>query len=377
MNQSKTLQRSVPAVLVVILLFYSALIFLYAGRFHGNFSGFACIGDRFPAPGIVTEEVYVLPRSRGYDGQFFFFAAHDPFLRRGVWRYMDVPAYRYQRIAYPGLAALFALGRPSLIPLFLVGVNVASILLGSLFVARLLDKEGLSPWYAIFYGTLSGFLLCVLRDLAGPVAMAFLVGGFYYYSERSYWPAALFLAAALLTREAAAPAVVALLLHAAFFRTEKGRAWPLLLSFLPFLVWGFYLYFRLHDPPWRGGAGNFGRPLVSLLDYLNALFQQPGRWGEKSYLGVFLPVSLLTFLLALREVFRSRSEVAFALLFYSVLMVFMTRRIWIEPWSYGRVTLPVPVFLVLSFARTRDRLYLIPLAGQAILTVVTIWWLNF
>lgn len=376
MNFIKTVNRSAPTVILVIFAIYAVVIFLYAKKFNGNFSGFACIGDRFPAPGIVSAKTFVRPQSKGYDGQFFFFASHDPFIRKGAWKFMDVPAYRYQRIMYPWLAALFALGRPKVIPHSLVIVNVASILMGGFFVITMLKKQGMSPWYGLIYGFFSGFILCVLRDLSGPVAMGFMAGGLYFYSDRRFWLGALFLAGALLAREMLIIIILILLIYSAFIKKDRKELFCMSFSILPFLVWSGYVYLRLHDVPWRGGKGNFGLPFIGLLTYIQNLFRQPEGWSEKLYLVIFLAVTFLSLLLAFREVLRSRNEVSLSLIVFSLLPIFMTDRVWVEPWSFGRVTLPLAVFLLLNFIRSRDKLYLIPLSGHMVLSVVTLWWLG-
>ena len=71
----------------------------------------------------------------GYDGQFFYYMALDP---QGAAPYMDLPGYRYQRIAYPMLARLIVLGRSSLIPDALLAVNLFAVVAGS---AALADQD--------------------------------------------------------------------------------------------------------------------------------------------------------------------------------------------------------------------------------------------
>ena len=367
---------SIPVVLLTIFLAYLAIIFLYAERFDYNFSGFACIGDRFAAPVLISPRTIIIPRSRGYDGQFYFYAAHDPLIMAEAWRFMDVPAYRYQRIFYPWLAALCALSSPGLIPYTLVLVNLGAILMGSFFVARLLQREGMSPWYAGIYGFLSGFILCLLRDLAGPVAMGFLSGGLYYFSARRFYLGGAFLAAALLAREVVLVVPAVFLLFALLARRPGKRLAAIILSVCPLFLWSGYVFFRFRDLPWRGGEGNFGGPLSGIISYGETLLAAPGRWSEKTYLVIFLVVCGLSLFLAVREVLRSKDEVSVSFLIYALFPFFMTTSIWIEPWSYGRVLLPGAVLLLVNFIRSHDRLYLFPLGGHLVLSGVVLWWVG-
>ena len=367
---------SIPAVLLTIFIAYLAIIFLYAQRFDYNFSGFACIGDRFSAPALISPRTIIIPQSRGYDGQFFFYAAHDPLIRNEAWRFMDVPAYRYQRILYPWLAALLALGHPGCIPYTLVLVNLGLILMGSFFLARLLQREGMSPWYAGIYGLFSGFILCLLRDLSGPVAMGFLAGGLYYFYTRRFYLGGAFLAAALLAREVVMVVPVVFLLFALLNRRTGRRIGAIILSFCPLFLWSGYVFYRFRDLPWRGGEGNFGSPLSGIISYGESLLSAPGRWSEKMYLVIFLVVCCLSLFLAIREVLRSKDEVSILFLVYALFPFFMTTSIWIEPWSYGRVLLPGAVLLLVNFIRSHDRLYLFPLGGHLVLSGVVLWWVR-
>jgi hypothetical protein len=90
-------------VLLVALLLVASAIW----KEGGDPLALARIGTRFSQgePG----------GSEGYDGQFVYYIARDPSPQR-VASYLDVPAYRYQRILLPVLARLLAAGNPAGIP---------------------------------------------------------------------------------------------------------------------------------------------------------------------------------------------------------------------------------------------------------------------
>jgi len=365
---------SKTTILLVILLAYTAIILLYAARFDYDFSGFVCIGSRFAPSDTLSPQTIVLSGSRGYDGQFFYYAARDPFIRGQTGKYMDVPAYRYARILYPWLAALLACGRPGLIPFTLVLVNLAGVLMGSFFILRWLQDEGMNLWYAVIYGFLNGFILCLLRDLAGPVAMGFLVGGLYFLNIRKLLPGAIFLGASLLTREVLLIVPVVFLAFSLFRRRTGKKILALSLSFAPLLIWSGYVFYRFGAYPSREGSGNFGSPFSGVILYGKTLLNLPGRASEKIYLAVFLAVCFFSLLLAIREVVRSKDEISISFLVFSIFPIFMTTSIWVEPWSYGRVLLPAAILLIVSFIRTHDRLYIIPLSGHLVLSGVVLWY---
>jgi len=62
---------------------------------------------------------------------------------------------------------------------------------------------------------------------------------------------------------------------------------------------------------------------------------------------------------------------------FSVMPLVMSRYVWVEPWSYGRVLVLGPALAFIALARGGSRLYWIPLSANAVLTVVTLAWQRF
>src|SRR3990170_3622248 len=71
----------------------------------------------------------------GYDGQFTYTIATDP---AGGVPFMDVPAYRYQRILYPMLARVIGLGQADSIAWALILVNLIALMAGTAILEALL-----------------------------------------------------------------------------------------------------------------------------------------------------------------------------------------------------------------------------------------------
>lgn len=367
--------RSPALPLAVLTAVYATVIFFYSARFDYNLSGLICIGERFARPDLVGEDQVVLAGSRGYDGQFYFFAAQDPLIRDAVFRKMDVAAYRYARAFYPWLAAFFALGRRALLPYTLLGVNLAGLMMGAYFASRMLRSSGLGSGYLLIYGLLSGFILAVLRDLAAPLAMGLVTGGVYYLGRDRPAVGCVFLAAAALTRELLVIIPLVYLFYGAVFRRNTGRVIACFFSLLPLVAWSGYVYLTLKDPPYRGGWGNFGSPLNGVIGYGMRLFRHGGLGPETIYFILFVLISLFTLILALKGLVSRPDEIGTLFAIFALLPLFMTELVWVEPWSYGRVLIPGAVFLFLDFARRGDRICLVPLYGHMALTLVAFWWL--
>ena len=67
----------------------------------------------------------------GYDGQFGYQIALDPL---NAWKYTDIAPYRYQRILYPIVVRVLALGQAAAIPWMMLLVKFGSICGGSIFI---------------------------------------------------------------------------------------------------------------------------------------------------------------------------------------------------------------------------------------------------
>lgn len=364
-----------PAIAVLL---YAGIVARLVAPFGGDVSSLICAGDRYRPPQEIRDHVLVAKRSDGYDGQFFLFAACDPWITRGYSRYMDIPAYRYQRILYPWLTALLSAGRVAWMPWAMVVVNLLSIAGGVFAAAVFCRREGLAPWWGLLYATLSGLLLATARDLSEPLATALLTAAMAAYAARRTGWAAAGLALACLARETSAVMAPVLCFDALVRRRDRRSAAALAASLGPFAAWQAYVALRFGMPSWRGGQQNLGRPLAALWDHAADVWAglPAHSLTERLFLGLFVATACVAAGLALREVLRRRDEVSFGLLGFSAMPFVMSPKVWVEPWSYARVLVPGAVFLLLAFARSRDRIYLLPLAAHAALFVLALRWLR-
>ena len=90
-------------MVVALCLLYLLWGYSYGQQYHtGGRSG--CVhpsGTAFGAPPRMLPKHVVVYPGTGFDGQFTFYIGLDPTLRREAQRYLDQPAYRYQRILPP------------------------------------------------------------------------------------------------------------------------------------------------------------------------------------------------------------------------------------------------------------------------------------
>jgi len=225
----------------------------------------------------------------GYDGQFNYYIGRDPRPQVAA-PYLDVPAYRYQRILLPLLGFLFSGGNEALLAWILPVLLLLAHTLGTWAVAELMHEYGVSRWYALSYGLFAGFSLALRLDLAEPLAYALvalaLLAGVRHRLPLSWG----FYALALFAREVTLPFVVAQLLAELFQRRWRQVAGLAIFALLPFGLFQLWLWQVFGQP----GLGSGGAMATSFewIPYM-------GLWR----IGLYSPL----YLLAMGVVFVPRS----------------------------------------------------------------------
>jgi hypothetical protein len=191
------------ATLLVVLGLYLVFFWVRLADLGGDISRFVVAGDRITRVAEAPSNLFVLPESVGYDGQYYYRLAIEPFAteRLGYGVRFDSPAYRQQRILYPLLAYVASLGRPLLVPLALVTVNlVAAGLLGWLAgaLAQHWRRHALSGLGLALY---PGLLLVFDRDLTELTEIMFLTATLLALAQRRHGLATLGMCLALLAKE--------------------------------------------------------------------------------------------------------------------------------------------------------------------------------
>ncbi|HEX3517053.1 MAG TPA: hypothetical protein VHT26_23935, partial [Trebonia sp.] len=220
-----------PAIAAAIA-FAGWLVFVVArlaGWADGKLSLFIAAGTKYSHPARMFPKVAHV-RGTGYDGQFYYRFAFDPFdwQRTAYGITIDHP-YRYTRIGYSVIVwVLSAGGHGRLLPLVLVLVNLLSVAamawLGGLF-AR---ESGRHALWGLLFAAYFGLVVSVGRDTSEPLADACLLGGLLAYRHRKFVLAALLIGYAVFTNEPVLvlPVVLALTRLWQLFlgRVRPGRA---------------------------------------------------------------------------------------------------------------------------------------------------------
>ena len=308
-------------------------------------------GDHFSDPSRVPPGLAVLKDSAGFDGQFYYRLALNPFSTRltdfGIT--LDKPALQHQRILYPLASWALSLGNHALLPAAMILINLSALCalgwLGASY-ARALKRHAL---WGIFVPLYPGFLLTLARDTPEILEAAALLGSLLLLRKGKPVPATLLLALALLTKETAV--LVALAAGGLYIagvlkvRTKATLPWyyaaiPLALfslwQLILFRVWGEF-------PLWASGDSNLGLPFAglgsSILDV--ALFQRPFQHRKFAEL-IFLLAFALAVLSRLRPAGATAHEVLCWIL-SAALVVSLGGNVWLEDWTFLRVSSPLYV----------------------------------
>lgn len=229
-----SMRTAIRPWLVVTILCSIYVVFTIAQN-NGDSLALVTMGTRFSEGNPEGTE--------GYDGQFVYYIARDP---ATAAQYIDVPAYRFQRILLPALARLLAFGQESLIPWTLLIVNLIALGAGTALIERLLAEHGASRWYALGYGLTIGMFGSVRLSLPEPLAYALVLGGIVVLAKRGRWLwGAFFFALAGLAKETTLFFAAGYVLYWLYQRRWRVAVSFAMVVIAPFALWQLILYSRL------------------------------------------------------------------------------------------------------------------------------------
>jgi hypothetical protein len=333
-----------PALITTLAIY--VFVLAYLGTHQYDFSTFVTAGDGFSDPRLTPPGLRVLRSSAGFDGQFYYRLALDPFthtrLDYGIT--LDLPALRHSRILYPLIVWALSLGHHELVPILMLLVNAAGLcLLGWLggCYAQALGRQSL---WGIVFPLFAGFALTLARDLTEIVAACCMLGALLAYRSDYPWRASLLFTLATFARETTLVASGALFLVSFVEATQPPRSAHKLAGALPFaipavayLVWTQVLAFNWGQSPLAAGDITFGPPASAFLSFFQRVSARGGRletvWFiELCYLVAFTAACAW----AMRVTSAQRHEIMAWCLFGSLALCW-SGNVWIEDWSYLRL----------------------------------------
>ena len=282
------------------------------------------------------------------DGQFYRLLAHDPFLDRKYFRYVDAPQYRFRRCLVPMAAWLLALGQQRWIDGAYIAVEMIFLAMGAYWCARLFVRRRCSPLWGLVFVAVPATLASFDRMLLdGPLTALF--AGFLLYCEEERWGRVWVIAMlAGLTRE------TGLLLPAAVVVDRGlGRDWRSAIRFsacaIPAIAWYGYLAARL--PP-GGAVAEIGIPVWGLFRRLLIFRPYPDPVGQLllrstdflAVVGVIACVTIAAFWLRQRPL----DAVAISIGLHACLVLVLGAKVMADPFAFGRVVSPLLLWIMIE-----------------------------
>ncbi len=256
-------------------------------------SRFILIGQDFAHPAQLPPGMPLRAKS-GYDGQFYYRLAINPFnFHQTAYGITVDQPYRFMRIGYPVITWLVSFGQSSLVPWMLVAVNIAAIGALGYIGGRLAVQGGRHAAWGLLLPGYFGLVTSLCRDTAEPVAAAFMLAGLLAIRLRRRRLAALLLAFGALTRETVMVlvAAIAIVQVIGFLRRRRRPGRDDIVWVLPaavFVAWQLVVFLFTAKLPILADSGrNAGAPFVAPFEALKSNLQHID-WHSYNAIDVWL-----------------------------------------------------------------------------------------
>lgn len=368
----------------IFAFFWQSLTVHY--NYHGNWTALFCTGELLPIPPqLAGEHIYIFRGSYGYDGEYYHYIAHDPFLQHGITRYIDSPRYRYRRVLISWAAFALALGRSDRVDAAYYSVVLAIIMCGAYWLSLYSAGVGRSAAWGLEFLALPATLVSIDR-MTVDVALAALCVGFVLFAARGSRAAlCAVLVAAPFVREMGFFLAGAYVLHLVLKREIRQAAlWST--TVIPGLAW--YLWVHLHTPPYPTGLvsivpfqGLVGRllapPHYPLAPAVAALATGLDYAGLA---GIVVAVALA----ARRALARRTGPMDFAIYLFALIAIFVSApEAWADAYAFARGLTPLALLEAMDGMKERRWIAALPLAlliprvalqlGPQALGILTSW----
>jgi hypothetical protein len=358
--------RRILGPALVAALLHALLLGGYVAAFGGDPAALVCVGKERMGR-APYEEIHLGFEKCGYDGQFYYALARDPWRPHASG--LDFAAFRHLRILYPAAGWLLSGGDARLLLWVLPLVNLLAIAGLAGLGAMVARDRGLSPWWGVLLPLAVNAGLVALRDLTDVVAALAVCGLLVTWLRRGpWWALALWSAAALLSREQNLVVVLAVGLGAAWRRDLRaclglGGAVAL------WGAWVAVLWQTYGTWPLLPNGELFGAPLAGMWTRLSTGGEAHRRLLHALCIALVLAeVGLALYLLR----FRPDGVVALATAAGAATAVLGGYVFYQDYWSYMRVFALLPLGVWLLSAQARWRAPLLLLSAQALLPLATV-----
>jgi hypothetical protein len=351
---------------------------------NGNLSRFIMLGSGrtgFTQPALLPRGVALGdPNQAGYDGQFYYRLALDPFdwAKTAFGITMD-QSYRYTRIGYPVLAWLVSFGQHQLVPYVLVLINLVGVAAMAVLGGMFARASGRHALFGLAFAAYFGLVISVGRDTAEPVAEACMLGGLLAYRRSRYLLAAGLFAFGAITRETIlfAPAGIAVVRLVEMARRRARPGLADLTWVAPAIAYGalevaVHFVVKGKFPLLANTSRNLTTPFTALYDalkydvaHVNTAHLSPIDIALLEYatVAVFIVAGL-----AVLKITTAPVHERLAFVFFVLELGLLSKQIWTSTFGDGRSLIEVYLMALILLIATPRR-YLSSLN----LTLIVVW----
>ena len=338
-SEVRRLHPALPTTLVALAFF------LFLAVRSGASDGFHFfhpiqLGERFSNPALL------LPgqepqKGVGYDGQFVFYIAQDPFLRNPAIAPSLDNSLRFRRILLPLLAWTLSLGHREWLPALLVFINALAATGVVGLAALAATRAGRSALPALALAIFPGLWIPALLDLTEPLHLLLLEAGLMTGS------------AALLLLSGLAKETTAIAMATELGSAVWARQWPVALrqgmAATILVAWSLFVFRTVRAHESTLGGHLLDPPGAPLLAMARSLPGEPARF-------VLVLAASLICLLAIVRLVRTRDAATWAAAAYGAVALAAGIDTWADPSAYFRVLAGAVVLTFLSWCVARDRI---------------------
>ena len=366
------LARQAAVALLVVTAFALVVRSRLDRTFDGNYSGFLIVArDNFDRNPMLNQRADIRAsvwlQESGYDAEFMYFEVFDPFIRvfhdtpKRYGEFIDFPPYRYSRIGFSLLTKVVTLDRWQWYPAGMIWLILAGLFASSFILGGIARDQGASPLWGATVLLVPGFWRSLQSGLPEPLAVAWLLGGYWALTRRHWLVAGACFAASLLTRETDI-VIIGLLLAWDFFSGRRREAFLAgLVAVAPLAAWRTYVGLTFFQG-WGWDAffpspNDLETPFKGLVDLRHMI--ATGAYFHDIAVPAILFAVLMIAACALAVAFAIRrpSALTLANLFYVwVAICFSYGAVWLHVGNAERITYELFILLALgSIESSRTR----------------------
>ena len=327
---------STAAVLVLIL--YTTFTFIRLYKSDGDISQFITAGDYFVDSTKTPSKISVLENSVGYDGEFYYRLALDPFTQRiedfGVR--FDNPAFRQQRIGYPLLVWGLSFGNKAAIPALMVIVNLIALCGIAYFGALFARQYQRSALWGTLIAIYPGFMMSFGRNLAEIVTAFWILAGLYAAQRKLFLTAAFIFTLAMFTRETSllVPGGVGVFLFYRYLKeggSLRTNPWHLMLIPLFFhFLWSTFLSRHWNMPPISGGTQDLGIPFHGIIKFIHKNIAETTLLAKVNLFFLLFCISIAGIAAFIFKSAKADYYLKISWALYAVLLITLSDVIWLS-----------------------------------------------